>query len=118
MIKKNRAQQHNDLTQGPIKSHLIKLAIPASLGMMFDTLYNLTDNWFAGMISDNALVGLSIASIVFLLLIAITVGLQSGTSAMVAPDFANKNQPQVRSWIANSLGIGLLMSVVIVLLGL
>ena len=111
-------QHHEDLTKGSIKSHLIKLAIPASMGMMFDTLYNLTDNWFAGMISDNALVGLSIASIVFLLLIAITIGLQSGTSAMVAPDFANKNHSHVKSWIANSLGIGLLMSIVIVVLGL
>jgi hypothetical protein len=26
------------------------------MGMMFDTLYNLTDNWYAGMISDMALV--------------------------------------------------------------
>ena len=111
-------QQQDDLTQGPIKSHLIKLAIPASMGMMFDTLYNLTDNWFAGMISDNALVGLSLASIVFILLIAITIGLQSGTSAMVAPDFANKDNSQVKKWIANSLGIGLIMSVVILILGI
>jgi putative MATE family efflux protein len=111
-------QEQNDLTQGPIKVHLIKLAIPASMGMMFDTLYNLTDNWFAGMISDNALVGLSIASIVFILLIAITIGLQSGTSAMVAPDFANKNHSQVKTWIANSIGIGLLMSIVILMLGI
>lgn len=111
------SQQHNDLTQGPIKSHLIKLAIPASMGMMFDTLYNLTDNWFAGMISDNALVGLSLASIVFILLIAISIGLQSGTSAMVAPDFANKNHSEVKAWIANSIGIALIMSFVILIVG-
>lgn len=110
--------QHKDLTQGPIKPHLISLAIPASMGMMFDTLYNLTDNWFAGMISDIALVGLSLASIVFILLIAITIGLQSGTSAMVAPDFASKNHAQVKSWIANSMGIGLMMSIVILVLGI
>jgi len=109
--------EQNNLTQGPIKSHLIKLAIPASMGMMFDTLYNLTDNWFAGMISDIALVGLSLASIVFILLIAISIGLQSGTSAMVAPDFANKNHLQVKSWIANSIGIALIMSIVILLIG-
>ncbi len=111
------SQQQNDLTQGPIKSHLIKLAIPASMGMMFDTLYNLTDNWFAGMISDNALVGLSLASIVFILLIAITIGLQSGTSAMVAPDYASKKHSKVNSWIANCVGIGLIMSILILILG-
>jgi putative MATE family efflux protein len=88
------------------------------MGMMFDTLYNLTDNWFAGMISDNALIGLSIASIVFILLIALTIGLQSGTSAMVAPDYAKKNHQDVQSWIANSLGIGLFMSVLVLIVGI
>jgi putative MATE family efflux protein len=107
----------NNLTKGTIYSHLIKLAIPASMGMMFDTLYNLTDNWYAGMISDTSLVGLSLASIVFLLLIAMTVGLQSGTSAIVAPDFAKKHSEKVKTWIANSLSIGLIMSVLILALG-
>ena len=109
--------EQSNLTQGSIRSHLIKLAIPASMGMMFDTLYNLTDNWFAGMISDAALVGLSIASIVFILLIALTIGLQSGTSAMVAPDFANKNTFEVKTWIANSIGIALVMGLVVLILG-
>ena len=87
--------EHSNLTQGSIRSHLIKLAIPASMGMM----------------SDTALVGLSIASIVFILLIALTIGLQSGTSAMVAPDFANKNTTEVKTWIANSIGNGLVMGI-------
>lgn len=110
-------ENDNNLTKGSIYSHLIKLAIPASMGMMFDTLYNLTDNWYAGMVSDTALVGLSLAGIVFLLLISMTVGLQSGTSAIVAPDFAKKHKDKVISWIANSLSIGLIMSIVILILG-
>ena len=109
---------NNNLTKGSIYSHLINLAIPASMGMMFDTLYNLTDNWYAGMISDTALVGLSLAGIVFILLIAMTIGLQSGTSAIVAPDFAKQNNKKVNVWISNSLSIGLLMSVIILVLGL
>ena len=107
-----------DLTQGSIRSHLIALAVPASMGMLFDTLYNLTDNWFAGLISDTALVGLSIASVVFLLLIAISIGLQSGTSAVVAPDFSTQNKPAVKQWVNNAFGIGLLMSAIILVAGL
>jgi len=111
------SQNENDLTKGAIYPHMINLAIPASMGMMFDTLYNLTDNWYAGMVSDTALVGLSLAGIVFILLIAMTIGLQSGTSAIVAPDFAKKNAKKVNEWIANSLSIGLIMSVIILALG-
>ena len=111
-------RSHSDLTSGSIYTHLIKLSIPASMGMLFDTLYNLTDNWFAGMVSDTALIGLSIASVIFLLLIAITIGLQSGTSAVVAPDFGKKDYSKIQDWICNAMGIGLIMSLLILILGL
>lgn len=105
------------LTEGPIKPHLIRLAIPAAMGMVFNTLYNLTDNWFAGQISDVALAGLSIASVVFALFIGLAAGLQSGTSAMVAPDAAQNKNTHVRHWVQNAVGIACLLSVLIVLLG-
>ncbi len=40
-----------DLTQGPIKHHLRSIAIPASVGMIFNTLYNVVDTFYAGKIS-------------------------------------------------------------------
>jgi putative MATE family efflux protein len=85
--------------------------------MVFNTLYNLTDNWFAGQISDEALSGLSIASIVFALFLALGMGLQSGTSAMVAADLGSKNKKQVVEWINCSHGITWFLSAVILFLG-
>ncbi len=112
------APEDRDLTQGSIYRHLIKIGIPAALGMVFNTLYNLTDNWFAGQISDVALSGLSIASIVFAMFLSLGMGLQSGTSAMVAADIGNRNDDQVKSWINCSLGITMFLSVLILFLGL
>nr|WP_281347599.1 MATE family efflux transporter [Marinicella rhabdoformis] len=94
------------------------MAIPAALGMVFNTLYNLTDNWFAGQISDDALAGLSIASVVFALFIGLAAGLQSGTSAMVAPDVSGDKKSKVRHWVNNATGIALLLSILIIILGL
>ncbi len=111
------SKNNKPLTEGPIKAHLIRLAIPAAMGMVFNTLYNLTDNWFAGQISDDALAGLSIASVVFALFIALAAGLQSGTSAMVAPDLAKKRHTHVRHWIQNATGIALTLSLLIFILG-
>jgi putative MATE family efflux protein len=106
-----------DLTQGSVYKHMIRIGIPAALGMVFNTLYNLTDNWFAGQISDVALSGLSIASIVFALFLTLGMGLQSGTSAMVAADLGSKNNKQVIEWINCSQGITWFLSAVILLLG-
>lgn len=106
-----------DLTRGSVYKHMIRIGIPAALGMVFNTLYNLTDNWFAGQISDEALSGLSIASIVFALFLALGMGLQSGTSAMVAADLGSKNKKQVVEWINCSHGITWFLSAVILFLG-
>lgn len=110
--------QQRDLTKGSVYKHMIRIGIPAALGMVFNTLYNLTDNWFAGQISDIALSGLSIASIVFALFLALGMGLQSGTSAMVAADLGSKNKKQVIEWLNCSHGITWFLSTVILILGL
>jgi len=113
----NAAATDRDLTQGSIYRHMWRIGLPAALGMVFNTLYNLTDNWFAGQISDVALSGLSIASIVFALFLALGMGLQSGTSAMVAADVGSKNRQKVIEWINCSHGITWFLSGLILLLG-
>lgn len=109
--------ENKNLTQGSIYRHMWRIGLPAALGMVFNTLYNLTDNWFAGQISDVALSGLSIASIVFALFLALGMGLQSGTSAMVAADVGSQNRRQVIAWINCAHGITWFLSLLILLLG-
>ncbi len=117
-MKASTVNNDKDLTQGSVYKHMIRIGVPAALGMVFNTLYNLTDNWFAGRISDVALSGLSIASIVFALFLALGMGLQAGTSAMVASDLGSGNKKQVRAWIDCSHGITWFLSLVILVLGL
>jgi len=111
-------KEQYDLTHGSVYKHMIRIGIPAALGMVFNTLYNLTDNWFAGQVSDVTLSGLSIASIVFALFLALGMGLQSGTSAMVAADVGKQHKSKVIAWIDCSHGITWFLSVIILLLGL
>ncbi|MEO1962643.1 MAG: MATE family efflux transporter [Cycloclasticus sp.] len=113
----NSSLTHQDLTTGSIYQHLIRLAIPASMGMFFNTLYNLTDNWFAGKISDDALVGLSIASIVFYLFIGLLAGLQNGTSVMVATALGEGKNSNLKAIIKNSMGVGVAFAGIIVVFG-
>ncbi|WP_415056926.1 MATE family efflux transporter [Halopseudomonas sp.] len=100
---------------------MIRLSIPASMGMVFNTLYNLTDIWFAGYLGDDALAGLSIAGSVFFLLLSIGVGIQTGASAMIAPEVGrgamNDGTSQVKEWIDNVSGMAIGFSVISVLLG-
>jgi putative MATE family efflux protein len=95
------------------------------MGMVFNTLYNLTDIWFAGYLGDDALAGLSIAGSVFFLLLSIGLGIQAGASAMIAPevgrgavkDAVKGGTSPVKYWINNVTGMAIGFSVLSFLLG-
>lgn len=88
------------------------------MGMVFNTLYNLTDIWFAGYLGDDALAGLSIASSVFFLLISIGIGMQAGASAMIAPGAGRGETKEVKDWLNNVSGMAIGFSVLSILLGI
>ncbi|MEL6961505.1 MAG: MATE family efflux transporter [Pseudomonadota bacterium] len=91
---------------------MARLSVPASMGMLFNTFYNLTDFWFAGLLSDQALAGMSIAGSVFFLLLAIGIGIQTGTSAIVAPEVGRNRLSDVAVWIDQAFGLGILLSLI------
>ena len=108
----------SDLTTGSVLRHLIALAVPASMGMIFNTLYNLTDFWFAGMVSDAALAGVSIAGSVFFIIIGIGAGMQSGTAAMIANEVGAGRRDSVRHWLNQALGLATVISLLCLVAGL
>jgi len=107
---------YRDLTNGSIRSHLLALAVPAAMGMIFTTLYNLTDYWFAGKVSDYALAGVSIAGTVFFLIIAGSVGMRTGTSAVIATEIGAGNH-KINDWIDNATGLGLVVALLCLFFG-
>ncbi len=109
---------HRDLTTGSISTHLVALAVPAAMGMIFNTLYNLTDFWFAGMLSDNALAGVSIAGSVFFLIIGGSIGMQTGTTAMIAAEVGKGNSGAALDWLDQSTGLGIVISLLCICLGM
>ena len=117
-MKASAANQQSQitLTEGPILGHLLRLSIPASIGMLFNTLYNLTDFWFAGKVSNDALAGVSIAGSVFFLLLAIGLGIQTGASAVMASEIGAGEKNKAADWADHVFGLSLVLSLVIGLL--
>ena len=81
-----------NLTQDPIGPLIQKLAIPASVGFFFNTMYNVVDTYYAGSLSTDALAALSIAFPVFFILIAISNGLSQGATALMAHALGAKTE--------------------------
>ena len=72
-----------DLTTGDIKVQVKKLAIPSSIGFFFHTMYNVTDTYFAGLISTQALSALTLSVSIFFMVIAFASGMSQAVTALV-----------------------------------
>ena len=74
--------QTKSLVSGAIPNHIRELALPSSLGMFFQTMYNVVDSVYAGHISTIALAALGLSFPVYLLIIATSGGLSRGAAAL------------------------------------
>ena len=80
------------LTEDPIVQLFIRIAIPSSVGTIFQTLYNIVDTYFAGKISAEALSAIAQTFPVFFIIIAMGVGLSIGITALIANSLGEKIQ--------------------------
>ncbi|WP_343562565.1 MATE family efflux transporter [Kiloniella sp. b19] len=116
--KKAKKSRERDLTEGSIVEHYKALAIPASIGMLFSTLYNVVDNFFAGLISTTAQAGLSLSFPVFLIIIAFSIGGSQALNGLVGNARGRKNAEEARRVAAQGLGFIFLLSVAVGIFGI
>ncbi|MDA7816571.1 MATE family efflux transporter [Sulfurimonas sp.] len=109
---------HIDLTQGDIKQHMLKLAVPAVVGYLFHTIFNVTDTYFAGTISTNDLAALSLSASVFFMLLAIAIGMSEAVTSLVGNALGEKDTQKAQSTTLNAIVFAVLLSVVLSIFGL
>lgn len=78
------------LLEAPIPKLIRELAIPASTGMFFNTMYNVVDTFYAGLISTQAIAALSLSFMIYFLIIGFGYGFASGITALIGNSFGKK----------------------------
>ena len=73
----------NHLLTDDIPSLLKQIAIPASTGMIFNTLYNVVDTFYAGLISTEAISALSLSFMIFFTVVGLGYGFSSAITALI-----------------------------------
>jgi putative MATE family efflux protein len=81
----------HDLTQGSIPKHLIAMAAPIAIGMLFQTLYYLVDLYFVARLGDAAIAGVGGAGNAQFIVMALTQVLGVGTMALIAQAVGRKD---------------------------
>ncbi len=97
----------------------IKIALPASIGTIFNNLYSLVDTIFAGrMISETALAAIGQTFPVYFIIIALGIGLSIATTSNVANSLGEKKIKKASHAFSQSFVVTILVGLGITIFGL
>ncbi len=94
-----------------------KLAVPASVGTLFQTLYTIVDTFYAGKISPEALSALSKSFPIYFLIIATSIGVTVAGTSLIGSSIGEKNEKNVLSYFGNVIIFSIIISIVVSILG-
>ena len=106
------------LTKDPIWYLLKKVTIPASVGSLFQTFYNLVDTWFAGKISPEAISAIAKSFPLYFIIIAIGVGVGASTNSLIGNSIGSKKVKVASLYVSQSIVFAVFISILVTLFGL
>ena len=106
------------LTTAPIPRLIRQIAVPASIGFFFNTMYNVVDTYFGGLISTQVLAAMSLSFPVFFIIIATGHGISIGTTALIGSALGASNTAEAKQFAVQGITFGVLVSVALTVFGL
>src|ERR1051326_9032673 len=107
-----------ELTEAPVQGLIRKMALPASIGFFFNTMYNVVDTYFGGKISTTALAAMSLSFPGFFLGIIFDSGTSTGTTALLAHLLSEGDHKKAEQSTGQVLSFGVLVSIIVTCAGL
>ena len=101
-----------------IKELIKKLAIPASVGTLFQTLYNIADTYFAGKISPEALSALTKSFPIYFIIIASSIGITVAGTSLIGNSIGEKNNKNASIYFSQLIFFSFLIILLITFIGL
>ncbi|MBN8418411.1 MAG: MATE family efflux transporter [Verrucomicrobia bacterium] len=109
-------KQQLSLTTDPIPQLIWRIALPMSVGMFFNTMFNVVDTLCAGWLGTESLAALSLSFPLYFVVFAIGSGISQGTTALLANALGAGQTADARKVFAQSLLFattsGVLLSIV------
>jgi len=108
-----------NLKNDSIYSLFIKIAIPSSIGTIFQNLYSVIDSIFAGqMISESALAAIGQIFPIYFIIIALGVGLSIGTTSLIANSIGENNLENSGKIFSQSIILSIIVSILVTIIGI
>ncbi len=110
-------RKSNDLVTKDIKKLIIQIAIPSSVGMFFNTMYNVVDTFYVGLLSTVAISALSYSFIVYFMLLSISFGLSSAITVYVGNSLGKGRNSLATIYATNGMSYFAIVSFLLCIFG-
>jgi putative MATE family efflux protein len=107
-----------DLTKRPIPEVIRQVAIPASIGLFFNTMFNVVDTWWAGRIDTEAVAALSLSLPVYFIITSLASGIGTGSTALIGSALGARNRKEASLVAVQMLSFGIFVSLFLAWFGL
>ncbi|WP_027182709.1 MATE family efflux transporter [Desulfovibrio inopinatus] len=107
-----------DLTQGSVGPLIRQVAIPASIGFFFNTMFNVVDTYWGGQLSTQSLAALSLSFPVYFIIIAVAQGMAVGATALIGAALGKNDPSQARLYFLQAVMFSALLGIGLTFLGL
>lgn len=107
-----------DLVKDPIPRLVRQIAVPASIGFFFNTMYNVVDTYFAGRDSTDALAALAASFPIFFIILALGSGIGQGTTALIANALGKGETSRAHHFTLQSVSFGCFAGLLLTAAGL
>ncbi len=107
-----------NLTEGNIGTHVRNIAIPASIGFFFNTMFNIVDTYFGGKLGDAALAGLTASFPAFFIILAASTGISTATTVLIANFLGKKDPETAKAYYIQGIFMGIIGGLTLTILGL
>ena len=106
----------NELITKDIKKLIIQIAIPSSVGLFFNTMYNVVDTFYIGQISTQAISALTYSFLIFFMLLSISFGLSSAMTAYVGGALGKHKKNMAQIYATNGISLFMLIALILTLI--
>lgn len=109
--------QSQEFITAPLPSLIRKLAVPASIGFIFNTLFNVVDTYYGGQISTSALAAMSLTFPVFFIILSMGIGMGTGTTALISQSLGAHNEHEAHLFGCQAVSFSMINALILTFIG-
>ena len=107
-----------DFTTTPLPKLIRSIALPSSIGLIFNTLFNVVDTYYGGLVSTTALAALSLSFPVFFIILSVGMGMGTGATALISSSLGAGNKKNAGLYAAQAITFSFINAFFLTLLGI